>query len=142
MNNIKEELMEYVNSLKNFNSHNNITITKIENNYAQGVCKITKNSLNPLGTAHGGVIYSLADAVMGMAAASTGKKLVTQCSNISYFKSVTKGNIRCDSTCLKEGKNVSVFDAKIYDDNNNLIAYGTFNAYFMGNIDIEKDIIK
>ena len=74
--------------------------------------------LNPLGTVHGGCLYTLADTVAGFAAASCGFEGPTLSGNM-YFLRPTMGvkKLTCESRVVKNGKRIRVVEATIYGDN-------------------------
>ena len=68
--------------------------------------------LNPLGTVHGGCLYTLADTVAGFAAASCGFEGPTLSGNM-YFLRPTMGvkKLTCESRVVKNGKRIRVVEA-------------------------------
>jgi len=72
----KEEILkmikDYVEEAPGFIKYNNIHLEDIDENYAKMYVDLTENSLNPSNIAHGGLIFGLADSVMGMAARTNG----------------------------------------------------------------------
>ncbi|HHU22883.1 MAG TPA: PaaI family thioesterase [Clostridiales bacterium] len=85
---------------------------------------MTKRSLNPQGCAHGSLVFALCDVATGVAAASDGRSLLTLNSSINFLRPGTGEYLRAVSTCVKEGKTTSVFEAAVYDDRNRLVAKG------------------
>ena len=45
---------------------------ELDEGYCKGELEVTDQHMNPLGTVHGGCLYTLADTVAGFAAASCG----------------------------------------------------------------------
>lgn len=88
---------------------------------------------NPIGSVHGGCIFTLADNVAGIAAFSTGKKMTTVDSNIHYLRPA----INCEkimgwARILKQGKRISVIDVDITDENKTVLATATFTFSVFG----------
>ena len=77
---------------------------------------------------HGGVIYTLADTTAGFACRTFGCKVVTATSTIHYLNAAKQGTKRiyCKSNCIKKGRKLMVQQAEVYDDNDRLLASGTF----------------
>jgi len=79
--------------------------------------------------AHGGALASLADTVMGIACATTGKKVVTLEMNINFIKSAApQSAIKAMGRIIHNGKSTMIAEGEIVDSHNNLIAKtrGTF----------------
>ena len=114
----KKELITYLENNPGFIKYNNIHVLDIKDSYAKMSALINENSLNPNGTVHGGLIFGLADSVMGIAARTTGHNVVTIDSSINYLHP-------------GKGKKTAVYRCNIYDEKDNLIAIATGTYYFI-----------
>ena len=79
--------------------------------------------------AHGGALASLADSAMGIACATTGKKVVTLEMNMNFIKgAATQAAIKAIGKVIHNGKNTMVAESEIVDSQNQLLAKtrGTF----------------
>ncbi len=84
---------------------------------------------NTVGIAHGGLIASFADTVMGFAGRSLNLRCVTMEMNINYLVPVQIGEtLTGEGSVIHAGKNTIVAEAKIYNSKNKLVAQsrGTF----------------
>ena len=63
-----KKYLDYANKTNHFMIHNGISLTKFEKDLAEAELVIEKNSLNFLGTMHGGLYLTMADCVAGSAA--------------------------------------------------------------------------
>ena len=70
------------NEFEGFNSHNHIVVTEVGDGTSVVEVKLVQESLNPLGMAHGGLIFTLCDVATGVAARTGGRITVTLDSNI------------------------------------------------------------
>lgn len=104
----------------------------------QVVYKITINQghLATVTTAHGGVLAAFADAVLGVGALSVSSEshnvVATVEFKISYLKPALLGDVLIGTSfVLKSGKSLIFMEAKIVNQNNELVctANGTFNQY-------------
>ena len=129
--NLTELAKEQINNDNGFIKNNNFNILKVEENYCELEGKITENSLNPFGIAHGGYIFGLADTAAGIAAMTNGKKAVTINSTIDYFNAGKGEYLKAIAKCLKSGKNIANFEVFIYDEKNTLIAKSNINYYYL-----------
>lgn len=127
-----ELLKVYRNSAENFNRYNGIVVTEIRDGYCEAEVEMTKWSLNPMGVAHGGLIFTLCDVVTCVAAATSGKMMLTLNSSISFLRPGKGKKIHAVGECIKEGRTTGLFEAKVYDEENRLISKGDFTLYYTG----------
>jgi acyl-CoA thioesterase len=105
---------------------------------AEGFCRteiaITDSHLNPYGTLHGGVVYSLADTGMG-GALSTLLEDDERCSTveikINYLRSMGSGRLICDTRVLHQGRTIAFLESTVKNQEDSLVATatGTFNIF-------------
>jgi len=123
---------KYMNTADNFNMHNGLVVTEI----GEGVCELevelSKCSMNPQGGAHGGLIFTMCDVSCGVAAISGGRSMLTLNSNISFLRPGTGKKLRARAECVKDGRTIGLFEAKVFDDEDKLIAKGEFTMYYTG----------
>ena len=82
----QKKFLSYRNSFLGYNRHNGITLIEIEEGRSVVEVKLTRDSMNPQGNAHGGLIYSLADTAGGCAALTHGRGLSTLSGNVNYIR--------------------------------------------------------
>lgn len=100
--------------------------------YAKGEMEILPWHMNVLGIIHGGCLFSIADTVSGAAAASHGGRVTTVNSNINYLKAgKNTSKITAIAHETKYGRTLSVCDAQIFDDKDNLLATTTMTFYHL-----------
>ena len=110
---------------------NNYNIIKVEENYCELEGLITETSLNPYGIAHGGFIFGLADTAAVIAARATGRMAVTSSASIEYLRSGKGEKIKAIAKCLKDGKNISVYEVYVYDTSDELIARVSLSYFYI-----------
>ena len=125
-------IASYYENVSMFNAHNGIRLVDVDDHYGVVEVTLTQQSLNPLKTVHGGLIFSLLDVATGVAARSCGRMTVTQNANIYYLrpgkntqKLIAKGRV------VKEGRQTGLCEAEIYDDEGALIAKGTATVFYL-----------
>lgn len=116
---------------KGFIEANNYEVLKVSENYCELEGLLTETSTNHLGAAHGGYIFGLADTAAGIAAMTDGRTAVTISSNIDYLKPAKTSKLKAIATCIKNGKTISFFEVKIYDQEDNLIAKSNVNYCYI-----------
>lgn len=78
---------------------------------------------NTIGTAHGGLIASLADTAMGYSGISQDLMLVTLEMNLNYFATVKVGEtVTAEAEVIYAGRKTVVAEARIYDSGRRLVA--------------------
>jgi acyl-CoA thioesterase len=60
------------NMFHGFNSHNHIVVTEVGEGTSVVEVEMTQDAMNPLGMAHGGLIFSMCDVATGVAARTGG----------------------------------------------------------------------
>ena len=88
--------------------------------------------LNPHGTLHGGVVYSLADSAMGAALFSQlgpGELCATLEIKMHYLQAVTGGALAAEAAVVDRTKRIGVMEAKVYGDGDRLVALATGTFY-------------
>ena len=94
--------------------------------------ELTDELLNPLGMAHGGLIFTLCDVATGVAARTGGRITVTLDSNIHFLrrakdteKLVARGRV------VKAGRTTGLVTAEVFDDTDKLIATADMTVYYV-----------
>jgi len=93
---------------------------------------VAPNHLNPNGTVHGGVIYSLADSAMGTALFSQldGRQwCATLEIKMNYLLPVTAGAIAAEAVVVSRSKRIGVLEARVLGDGDRLVALATGTFY-------------
>lgn len=128
-----QRLVKYRNSGVNyFAAHTNIEITKIWQGGAKGRIVLEEHHGNPIGSVHGGCLFSLADSVGGAAAVSRRRAVTTVSSSINYVNAAMMDRTKvlyAEAKEIKAGKSTCVYQVDITDDSDTLIATAV-NTYF------------
>ncbi|PYM21380.1 MAG: PaaI family thioesterase [Candidatus Rokuibacteriota bacterium] len=88
--------------------------------------------LNPDGTLHGGVAYSLADSAMGaalFAQLGPGEMCVTLEIKMQYLAVVTGGALAVEAAVASRTKRIGVTEARVFGDGDRLVALATGTFY-------------
>jgi len=88
--------------------------------------------LNPIGTVHGGCLYTLADVVAGAAVSAYGNYAATVSSSFYYLepaKNVQK--LYASATVSRQGKSLCVIDVVIWSEPGTIIAKGSLSYYIL-----------
>ena len=125
-----QKALEYRNSRNLFCKQLGITVTELSLGYAKTVKEVTAEDVNPIGVAHGGLYFTMADAAAGSAMASYGHKAVTLNAQYSVFRSAQPGDtLTAVAREVKHGGTVCVYDIAIHDQNGVCVGTGTFTFF-------------
>jgi len=122
-----QEVKDEINATNAFGNFLGIQIDQVEAGYAKVSLEMKPEYTNPYNTAHGGVLYTMADMAGGTAAYSYGQPVVTVDSNFHFLnagKNVTK--LIGIGKELRNGKQIGVYEVVITDQDENLLCSGTF----------------
>lgn len=123
-------IVHTVNTPHQFSYENGILLTDVEPGYARGELTVGPNSINPHGNVHGGALATLADTVGGCCACSKGGSCVTANCTLEFLRPATGPRIVCEATPKKMGRTLSVIQVVLTNDQNVVVATGTY-TFFM-----------
>ena len=113
-----------------FATDNGMKILSIKEGKADVYIEIKEKHLNAGNYVQGGVIFTLADFAIAIAANSYGKLAVSLTSNIQFFRSASLGDIITAKAEVEfNHRQVPAYKANVYNQNNDLIAVCNGNMY-------------
>ena len=125
-----EKITLFRNKRSAFAQRMGIVVEDIQEGYARAVKTITEEDTNPLGRAHGAVLFAVADTACGSAAASYGKKSVTLNATYHFLRGGAVGDhIIAEAREVKHGSTISVYDAQLKDQEGRLVGSATMTFY-------------
>ena len=128
----REMLINSENGLDEFTKNMGIVVRSIEDTSAVVDMTISDKLQNPIGSVHGGALFTLADIASGLVATADGTKATTLDSNIRFLKAAFIGKteyVRATATLAKAGKKVRVVEVEITDDAGELLCIANFGFY-------------
>jgi len=100
-----------------------IRITDLDYGWARAEMVYQNAHINPNGSVHGGLIFSLADSVAGTAASTRGNKIVTSTGSIYFLNPAFQPKkLIAEANELKAGRSLMTYDVKIKTDEGLLVA--------------------
>ncbi len=106
--------------------------TEIQEGYARGEIVLEEKHGNPIGSVHGGLIFTIADTVGGAAATSYGQFVTTVSGNINFLRpAMNCKKLIGESREIKRGKKMCVYDVMIRDETGREIALATMTYYYL-----------
>lgn len=128
-----EKLIMYRNQKNSFANLLGIRITKISEGYAQAEMSTSPKLLNPIGSLHGGCLFTIADIAGGSAACSHGEYVTTVDGSIHYLRAgINTKKLYATATELKRGKKILVYNLSIKDQDGVELAVGIFSFMSLG----------
>lgn len=127
----KQEYLNLVNTRCEYNKYNHIYTTDIGPDFSVVEVELRPESLNPLGMAHGGLVYSLCDVAAGVAVGQRARTFVTLSGSLNFLRPGKGKKLRCEGRIIKPGRTVNVVETSVYDDSGTLTAKGTFEIYIL-----------
>lgn len=126
-----QEILKWRQEQKGMNQLLGISVDRLHEGYAEASLAVDEKTLNPMGMAHGGTVFTLCDVAAGSAAAARGIVAVTLDSSIDYYKSAPCGDVlTAVATERKHGKTISVFHVEVRNQDDVRIAEARFNMYY------------
>ena len=100
-----------------------IKLLELDEGYSRVEMKLTPDMENFLGTAHGGALFALMDEAFETASNSHGTVALALNMNITYISSPPlKSTLIAEAREFSRTQRTAVYDIKLFDDRNNLIA--------------------
>ena len=125
-----EKIIKFRSEKNAFSRRLNIVLEEVRLGYARVTKTIESGDLNPLGYAHGGIYFTMADNAAGSAMASHGYLAVTMDATYHFFRSASEGDtLTATANEIKAGQTICVYDVRITDQNDVLLGMGTFTFY-------------
>ncbi|MEG0825142.1 MAG: PaaI family thioesterase [Oscillospiraceae bacterium] len=127
------QLMEAINNENNFMLYNGMTLEVLTRETAVVSFTPNEHSRNIAGNVHGGALLTLADSAAGSLARAAGCGMyVSSNASLNFIKGVSAGKILATASVLHSGRTTSVISVNVTDDQNVLLAQGTFTLFRLG----------
>ena len=125
-----QKMKEYRNNHNPFCQKVGVSVQEVRPNYARAVKIVAPDDANPVGVAHGGLYFTLCDAVCAYAMGTRGYKAVTINSTLNFLKGAKVGTeLIAEAFEIKSGKTICVYEARITDQKGTLLSNGTFTFF-------------
>ena len=128
----RSDFITRLNAADRFCVHNNIRLLRAENGCSEAELVVTPESMNAGGVVQGGAIFTLADFSFAGAAnsdAQPGERMVMMSASITVVRPGTGARLRAETRTLSRGRRTGLFETRIFDDANRLVAVVTTNGF-------------
>lgn len=112
-----------------FMQHNGINVQEFDAEHAVVTAAVKSFLLNPYGSVHGGVYYTMMDIAAAVAARHNGSRYVTLDSSNHFYKSATDGRLIATSRVVHRGRTICTLRTEVHNENDILLADGTFTMF-------------
>jgi len=128
-----------------FPHHMHMRLISISQDQAMVDLEMGNCHLQPYGIAHGGVLATLIDTATFWAAFARLPEdagMVNVDLKLNYLKPVQTGILTAEGHCLRPGKTISYAEAKVVDEEGDLVAHGTSTLMTLPGKSLNLDVPK
>lgn len=115
-----EKYKEYFNMHDRFSVNNGMKLVELREEYAKVELTINENSMNYMGSMHGGLLYTMADVAAGSAMIFCGKQVVTLSASTEYIKPAFSGKVIAEGRVIAHGKTIGRCEVEIRGEDGTL----------------------
>ena len=127
------QVAEYMFDQDCFSQWMNIKLIEVRENYCLIEMPIKKEMINGLKTVHGGVTFAFADSALAFSSNNSGDAAVALNCIINFTKAGKEGDtFRAESILVNETRKTAVYDIKITNQNEELVAKFVGTVYKIG----------
>lgn len=128
-----QKLLEWRNHYNDFSSLLDMEVTEISQGCAKAEIPVSAKHMNPIGSVHGGCLFTLMDVVGGAAAFSHGFYVTTVDASIHYLRAgLNTTRLIASARELKYGKNILVYNVSVTDQDGKVLCEGIFTYMSLG----------
>ena len=121
-----------------FSRYLGITVEKLEVGHAEAVLPMKPEIMNPIGSAHGGAIFAIADIAARFAVVSHGVLATTSSCDIHYLNAPREGEelITATADVIKSGKRLMISSVDVKSGSGRLVARATVTHAVIGELNL------
>lgn len=127
-----QKMVDFRNTHNPFAAKLGIVVEEIGPGYARVTKTIREDDLNPVGRAHGGCFFAMADTACGSAAASSGYMAVTVNASYNFFRAGNVGDvITAEAREIKHGGTICVFEVQLTNQKQAVVGSATLTFFML-----------
>lgn len=128
-----KELAQYMLNQDAFSQWMGVQIIDVTEKYCLIEMPIRPEMVNGLRTVHGGVTFAFADTALAFSSNNTNDASVALNCVINFMKAVREGDtLRAESILVSDTRKTGIYDIKITNQNNDLVASFRGTVYKLG----------
>lgn len=113
-----------------FAAYIGMELLELTEGHARARIRFQPRHENIYGGMHGGCVFSLADTIAGVAAASYGRPVTTLNASMNYMRPVTDTKyLYGEASVQRHGMTISVVRVELTNDDGKVLADGSFTYY-------------
>ena len=127
-----EKLKNIRNESPGFMKEIGLRITEISDGSVTAFLKVTEKHSNPIGSIHGGLLFTVADTVGGVTAATKGRMVTTANGGINYLRAGKVGDeLTARGRVIKSGRLLCVVQVDIFNQNDEMLTTSILTYHFL-----------
>ena len=126
-----EELKEKLNARDGFTRHNGVRVIDLGEGWCDCEVVLTDEGKNPHGIAHGGLLFTMCDTAAGVAASSTGRRVVSRTGSIHFLAPAAGGTFTARGRVVRAGRHMAYCTAKVFSETGELLATADFEMFYI-----------
>lgn len=128
-----KKLIDKINKVIEHNPYSKaleLELLDVKEGYAKARVQLKNELLNFHGNMHGGCSYTMGDILVGVASSAYGNYTTTINGYFSYLKPIANTEyVYGEAVEVRQGETIGVYDVKIVNDGNDVLATGVFTYY-------------
>ena len=124
-----EKFRVYFNRRDAFSVSSGMQLTELREGYAKAELTIDEDSMNYMGTMHGGLLYTMADVAAGTAVVYLGQQCVTLSANTDYYRSASAGKVIAEARVISAGKTVCRCEVEVHGEDRTVYSRSHITMY-------------
>ncbi len=109
-----------------------VHVEEVREGYCKGINTFEEKHGNPIGSVHGGILFSLADTIGGICATASGRIVTTVDADIHYMRAAHIGDtVVTEAKEIKTGKLLSIVEVKTYNAEGKILAATTLTYHYL-----------
>ena len=127
-----EKYKEYFNGHDLFSIKSGMKLVELQEEYAKVELTIDENSMNYMGSMHGGLLYTMADVAAGAAMIFCGKQVVTLSATTEYIKPAFSGKVIAEGRVIARGKTIGRCEVEARGEDGTLYSKSHITMFITG----------
>lgn len=111
-----KKFQDYFNAHDMFSVNSGMKLVELREGYAKVELTIGENSMNYMGSMHGGLLYTMADVAAGTAMVFCGKQVVTLSASTEYIKAAFSGKVIAEGKVITCGKTIGRCEVELHSE--------------------------
>jgi uncharacterized protein (TIGR00369 family) len=121
--------------------HYELKLAHFGDDYVEVTMEIAPANINWRGGIHGGVHFTLADVVTGMASMRDGATCVTLSGDLNIMSNAGSGTVHARATTIHEGRRTRIERFELTTDDGKLLSAGQFTLFVVDPDQLKQELL-